>query len=71
MKNLSLKVLGNEYISESKKIRNRIRELRIELKNLSGKRREEMNRRISSLYDSAREANATGNYLFNYYGEEK
>ncbi len=68
MYKLSLRELGTQYLQQSEKIRERIRQLREALPTLQESERQDMLIRIHSLYVSALDLKETGTYLFNYYG---
>ena len=69
--NITLKQLGMQYLEESSKVAGRIAELRALLPGLSGPEKAEHMSRINSLYQSARIAKLTGNYLINYYSDDR
>jgi hypothetical protein len=67
---LNLTQLGNEYLEQEKRLRQRIKQLRPQLKTLRGDDHRLMVARLQSLYYMALDCRVTGLYLKNYYEGE-
>ena len=66
---MTLKEMGQQYLLQSERIRERIRVLRAECKGACPKKQYRLRRRILSLYADAASLKTTGQYLMSYYGE--
>ena len=67
---MTLKELGEQYLAESERIREKIRFLRANSKGLTQKELFRLRGRILSLYADAAALKTTGAHLINYYGEQ-
>lgn len=66
---MTLKELGEQYLSQEQKIRKRIKELREFQKSLAHPDRD-LEARIFDLYTTAINLRSTGEYLINYYSKK-
>lgn len=64
---MTLQELGNQYLEEEKKLREKIRQLRAMMTEKGYDRDLEM--RLQDLYTTAINLRSTGEYLINYYAE--
>lgn len=67
---MTLSELGEEYLENSKKIREAILRLRPKLKILEGEERINLQRDLMTMYSIARDCRQIGDYLKNYYGSD-
>lgn len=67
---MTLKELGQQYLEQSERIREKIRLLRKNTDGLTAKQLYRLRGRILSLYADAAALRTTGKHLINYYGDE-
>lgn len=68
---MTLEELGRQYLQRDEILRRRARELRPGLQELRGDAYRQMEARIRSLYDSAKDCREIGVYLTTYYERRK
>ncbi|MBQ8550780.1 MAG: hypothetical protein IJ426_05505 [Clostridia bacterium] len=66
---MSLYELGMEYLNQYRAVRERIKELKKQMRGLSKKQQYLYNCRILSLGEVAMSLKITGEHLVNYYGD--
>ncbi|NCC86860.1 MAG: hypothetical protein EOM05_03190 [Clostridia bacterium] len=64
---MTLYEMGTQYVEQSKEIRSQIRELRPQLKALSGYELLELRRKLACLYQMSLDCRRIGEHLQNYY----
>ena len=67
---MTLAELGQQYLEQDVALRERIAQLKTRLPSLRGEASREMEARIRSLYEMARDCRRIGQYLSHYYDEK-